>query len=72
MTYISRELDKIIKKIIDNEYQLDTNSQGKDLLKLDLEEIYRKDKKYQYDHVKNLEDDLRYCHNLLSKFEGSK
>ncbi len=72
MTKISRQLDMLIQAVVDNEYQLDTNKHGVDLLKIDLEKIFdnaEKDADEQREYVRNLEEELQHVVALLEKFK---
>ncbi len=72
MTKISRQLNDLIQKVVDNEYQLGTNKHGVDLLKIDLEKIFEyatNDADEQQKYIRNLEEELQYVNALLEKFK---
>jgi uncharacterized protein (DUF2249 family) len=73
MTQLSRDMDRLIEDINQGKYQIEENDNGKKLLKIDLERIFEraiKDKENQAEYIRNLEQDLKHCDELLIKFEG--
>ncbi len=72
MTQLSRDMDKLINDIDSGKYQVQTNKHGKELLKIDLEDMFKdsiKDNNNQAEYIKNLELELENSNALLSKFE---
>ena len=72
MTQLSRDMDQLVNDIDLGKYQVQTNKHGKELLKIDLEDMFKdsiKNNNNQAEYIKNLELELENSNALLSKFE---
>ncbi len=70
MTKLSREMDALIEDIDNGKYQVPENKHGKELLKMDMEDMYHnviKDKEEQASYVTDLEIEIQMLNALLSK-----